>query len=314
MDRESATRLIERIVHAIEAEQFPARVRELHVFGSYARGAFDPGDLDLILIHDPAPELLIRLEAELSKKYGDNFMYWPRGQCPERKFESMMRRVMRRPGEKMDIVLSTSMDKVAEMGENLANAHRIMIWSDSDRNWRSKLDSITPDPKAGRHERAHFGNLKRFNSQLHTMVNVSEAISQGFLKFTRIDAEKVEPNLNPLYQHWYDWWVRSKVMGKNSMKLLRYGMWWLQEQPGQARRRPNPPQHDGTMYSHDRKYVVYFGNPPLYAVYQVCHGDRRNVGACLIPHFRREEPSEMFVFEQGDRTNQKKLEQIMRRV
>lgn len=101
---------------------------------------------------------------------------------------------------------------------------RILIWSDSDRDWGPKLNSIKPDPSAGRDERAHFTYLKRFDSQLQTMANVTEAISQGFLKLTRFDAEKVEPNLNPLYQHSYDWWVHCKVMGKRSMKLLPYGM------------------------------------------------------------------------------------------
>jgi Nucleotidyltransferase domain len=313
MDRQIATRQIERIVHAIEDEKFPTRVRELHVFGSYARGALNPGDLDLILIHDPASELLERLKVELVKKHGNNFLYWPRGQWPEQKFESMMRQVMRRPGEKMDILLGTSMAKITEMGENIANAHRVLIWSDSDRNWRVKLDSIKPDPSAGRCERAHFANLKRFNSNLRTMVNVTEAVSQGFLKLTRIDAEQVEPTLNSMYQHWYDWWMQCKVMGKNSMKLLRHGMWWLQEQRSQARRRPHSPRHDCTMYSEDWKYVVYFGNPPLYAAYRVCHGDHRHVRVCLIPHFKRREPNEMFVFEQGERTDQKELEQIMHR-
>lgn len=311
MDRQTATRQIERIIHAIEGEKFPTKVRELHVFGSYARGALNPGDLDLILIHEPAPELLERLKAELVKKYGENFMDWPKGQWPERKFESMMRRVMRRPGEKMDILLGTSMEKITEMGENIANAHRVLIWSDSDRDWRGKLHSIKPDPNTGRYDRAHFANLKRFNGDLHTMVNVTEAVSQGFLKLTRIDAEKVEPTLNPQYQHWYAWWVRCQVMGRKSMKLLRHGLWWLQKQRGQACRRPEPPQRDGTMYSEDRKYVVYFGNPPLYAAYRVCRGDHRQVRVCLIPHFKRGEPNEMFVFEKGERTDQKKLEQIM---
>src|SRR5262245_16599877 len=98
MDRQIATRQIERIVQAIEGEKFPTTVRELHVFGSYARGALNPSDLDLILVHDPAPELLERLKAALVEKYGKNVMCWPRGQWPERKFESMMRGVVRRPG------------------------------------------------------------------------------------------------------------------------------------------------------------------------------------------------------------------------
>jgi hypothetical protein len=313
MDRQIATRQIERIIQAIEGDKFPVKVRELYVFGSFARGALSPSDLDLIVIHDPAVELLDGLKKALIEKYGGCFTSWPRGQWPERKFESMMRGVMRRPGEKMDILLGTSMTKVAEMGENIANAHRVLIWSESDRNWRLKLDSIKLDPKAGRHERAHFANLKRFNGDLQAMVNATEAISQGFLKLTRIDAESVEPKLNSLYQHWYDWWVGCKVMGKNSMKLLHHGMWWLQGQRGQAGRQPIPPQHDGTMSSRDGKYIVYFGNPSLHAVYGVCDGDRRQVRVCLIPHFRKGEPNEMFVFEKGERTNQKELEKIMHR-
>ncbi len=145
------------------------------------------------------------------------------------------------------------------------------------------------------------------------MVNVTEAVSRGFLKLNRIDAEEVEPTLNPLYQHWYDWWVKCDIMGRNSMKLLRYGMWWLQGQRGQSRQRPYPPRHDCSMQSNDRKYVVYFGKPPLYAVCHVCHGDHRQVRACLIPHFKRGDPSEMFVFEQGERTDKKELEKLMNR-
>jgi hypothetical protein len=37
MDRQNATLKIERIINAIEAEKFPTKVRELYVFGSYAR-------------------------------------------------------------------------------------------------------------------------------------------------------------------------------------------------------------------------------------------------------------------------------------
>src|SRR5256885_1896131 len=110
MDREKATRQIERIIHAIESGKFPVKVRELHVFGSFALGALDPGDLDLILIHEPAPELLEGLKTEAIKKYGESFLHWPPGQSPERKFKSMMGAVMRRPGEKMDILLADSIE------------------------------------------------------------------------------------------------------------------------------------------------------------------------------------------------------------
>jgi len=131
------------------------------------------------------------------------------------------------------------------------------------------------------------------------MLNVTEAINQGFVKFTRIGTETVEPMLNPIYEHWYDRWVQCKVMGKASMKLLRHGMWWMQQQRGQKYRRPWAPDHDGNMCSEDRKYAVYFGKPPLYATYNVCDGRHRYMRICMIPHFKRGQANEMFIFERA---------------
>ncbi len=313
MDRQTASRQIERMVQAIEDGKFPAKIRELHVFGSYARGALDPGDLDLIVIHEDVSEMLKSMQAELIEKHGESFLCWPRGQWPERKFETTMRKVMRRPGEKMDILFGTSMEKLDLIGNIVANSPRVLIWSETDRDWQGKLESIKPDPNAGRHERPHFANLKRFNDYRHTMENVTEAVSQGFLKLTRIDAASVEPSLNPLYQDRYDWWIKCKVMGMESMKLLLHGMWWMQKQRGQALQLPCPPRHDGVMTSEDRKYAVHFGKPSLYSVYQVCLGDHRLVTLCLIPHFKRNEPNELFVFERGTRRDQKEMEKIMDR-
>jgi hypothetical protein len=90
-------------------------------------------------------------------------------------------------------------------------------------------------------------------------------------------------------------------------------MWWMQQQHGQTWEQPNPPHHDGTMHSNNWKYAVYFGTPPLYAVYGVCRNDHRRIRICLIPHFKRDEPNEMFVFERGHKTSRKEFEAIMHR-
>lgn len=311
VERQKATRRIERIVEAIEREAFPAKVKEFYVFGSYARGALHPGDLDLIVVHAAAPELLEQFKAEMVNKHGENIMHWPRGGWPERKLDPLMRTVMRKPGEKMDILLGTSMERINEMGDSIAKTHRVLIWSETDRDWRAKINSIQPDPRAGRHERAHFADLRLFRGDVRTMLNVTEAISQRFLRLTRLDADATAPKLNPLYQHWYDWWVECKVMGQQSMKLLKHGIWWMQQQHGQREQRPFPPRATGGMVSEDGKYAVYFGQPPLYATYEVCYGNRKRERVCLIPHFKKWQPHEMFVFEKGERTDEKALERII---
>lgn len=290
MDRNIATSKIERIIHAIESDKFPVRVRELHVFGSYARGALDPGDLDLIVIHDSPQELLEKIKCEFDNKYGKHS--WPSGVYAYRKLESLMRAVMRKPGEKMDIFLGVSMNEINIVGEKV---DRVLIWSDSDHNWRERLESIKPDPSAGRYDRGHFANARRFRTDRHTMTAITQDIDKGILKLTRIDAESVKPILNPLYLRRYERTVLFN--GKKSAKLYRLAMWWLQEQDGQAYKVPD---HFGRcmIHSDDYKYVVYYGNPPLFEACKVGHPF---VKVCMIPHFKRGEPNEIFVFEKGDK-------------
>jgi predicted nucleotidyltransferase len=59
MNREQWTKKLVRIVTDIEAGRTPAAVRELYVFGSYAHGAVECKDLDLVVIHDEPPAELI---------------------------------------------------------------------------------------------------------------------------------------------------------------------------------------------------------------------------------------------------------------
>jgi hypothetical protein len=300
---------LERILKAIEAGAFPARIKELHVFGSYARGALNLDDLDLIVVHEPAPRRLMeRFEEEIVRKYGSDIMYWRTS--PERKFHALMCRPMRRPGEKMDILLGTSIDEVLRRGNNLANAQRVLLWSEADRDWRSQLRAMKADPSAGRYERGHFAPVRRFHCEASTMEKVSEAIAKRIIKLTRIASESVDlSRLNPTYRHWLDWWTHCKVMGKDSMKLLPYGLWWMQQQRGQGKKSPHPPSHDAVMPSEDFKYAVFFGRPSLYAVlnFDPAKGYRK---ICLIPHFKRNVPNELFIFQCGEKFVKAELDKI----
>jgi hypothetical protein len=210
------------------------------------------------------------------------------------------------------MLLTTSLKTLFRRGKNIEKAPRAMIWSKSDRSWRAKIAAIKVDPKAGRHPRHHFADIKRFSCDLSMMVNVSEAITGGFLKLTKIDAATVEPRLNPIYQRWQDHWVHCEVMGKNSLKLLQYGMWWMQQQRGQNVTPPYPP-HQCVMTSEDGNYAVYFGSPPLHAVYELLRETNRRARICLIPHFKRDQVNELFIFQRGQRRDKKELESIMNR-
>jgi predicted nucleotidyltransferase len=52
MKHEQYTQKLRRILTTLNTESFRAVPRALYVFGSYARGAPEPGDLDLLLVYD----------------------------------------------------------------------------------------------------------------------------------------------------------------------------------------------------------------------------------------------------------------------
>jgi predicted nucleotidyltransferase len=65
MNRETWTKKLARIIADIEAGKTPAPVRELYIFGSYARGTLECRDLDLVVVHE---EPSTKLMDELKKK------------------------------------------------------------------------------------------------------------------------------------------------------------------------------------------------------------------------------------------------------
>lgn len=308
MDRAKATRQLVRIIEAIEAEAFPTRIKELHVFGSYARGALNPGDLDLILIHYPAPpEVMEEIKRSITQKYGHHSITWLPVTWPDRKFETIMRRVMRRPGEKMDIILGTTLKEALRYHQTIAASKIISLWSEQNPNWQQRLSAIKQNKDAGRYARGHFAEARRFNSRLGYMTAVSKLIKSKVFKLTRIDAERTTPDLNSLYQHWYDHWVDCSVMGKDSMKLLMHGMWWMQHQRGQAWEKPSIWGHDNVLWSGDSRYVAYFGHPSLHHLYRLTEVENRVVRMCMIPHFKRGKPNLLYVLERGRRFSEKRF-------
>ena len=65
MNREQWTKKLSRMIADFEAGKTPAPVRDLYVFGSYARGAVECRDLDLVVVYEKPPAELMK---ELQKK------------------------------------------------------------------------------------------------------------------------------------------------------------------------------------------------------------------------------------------------------
>ena len=231
-------------------------------------GALEPNDLDLIVVHDkPSEEILAPLDGAVKSYSYDEL---DQSLKAYGRFEAAMRKVFRRGGERMDIKLAESLDTAANQLVDVPRGEIRLVWSESDPDWRSHLAGIEPNPTAGRHPRHHFINVKRAGCHLEAVETVTEMIDTGGLSLEKLQIDAAPPRLSREFQHWLDHWTRIHCMGADSLKVLPWGMWWLQEQGAS---RPWIDRPTGLM-DQDRRFLVQIGRMHLDQViyfFQIAH-------------------------------------------
>ena len=130
------------------------------------------------------------------------------------------------------------------------------------------------------------------------MECTTEAQKLGFLKLERIDLAAIELTLNPLYRKWNDYWASIPCFGRDTLRTLEFGMWWVQQQKGQATKCPGLDRCE--LVTQDGQYVALLGRPPLWRLHQFTDQEAQIKRICMIPHFKRDYPKEAFVFERGE--------------
>jgi predicted nucleotidyltransferase len=292
MTRDRWIEKLRTIVSRVEAGEAPARIREIHVFGSFARGAMEPNDLDLIVVHDRPSEAVLAplLKAVKSYSYDD----LDRSFKAYQRFEAALRKVFRRGGERMDVKLAESLESAVSALVDIPRGEIRLVWSESNRDWRANVAAIAASPTAGRHPRNHFISVKRAGCALVDVEKVTEMIDVGVLSLEKLRLDDIDPGLNREFQHWLDHWTRLRCMGSDALKVLPWGMWWLQEQ-GAAR-----PRIDRTeLIDKDWRFRVEIGRLYPYYVFSLFEAHPTMVRQCLIPHRRVREENWMYVFERG---------------
>jgi hypothetical protein len=298
MNREQFTKKLVRVIETIESGALPARVREFYVFGSYSRGALEPGDLDVIVIHDRPPrdyeEALLRHFQE--KGYSVTEQIFKAAD----KLRADMCRPLRRPGEKIQILLAQKLDELVGEGSKIKHDDLILLWSEADQDYRPRLESIRPDSEAGRASRDHIIELKRLYDTISTMERTVELIRKEELVLTRIAINSIDCQLSAYHSHWLAWWTQCKIMGKDSMKLLPYAMWWLQRH----RQQSGLPDSQCVVWSKTGTHRVHLGRPSLGWMIGEFHCSSKVKRQCLIPHLKTGQPNELLVFERGKKWSQ----------
>ncbi|MBC7856978.1 MAG: nucleotidyltransferase domain-containing protein [Pirellulaceae bacterium] len=292
MKREQFTAKLVRILKTLDSASFPARVREVYVFGSYSRGALEPGDLDLLVVHDRAsPEY----EAAAIKHFTDRGSSDIEAICRSvSKFRTEMSRTFRKPGERVQVLLTMELRYVVGKESRIKETDLVLLWSQNDRNWEEKLGAIRADASAGRAPRDHIIPLSRLHDRVKTMEEVVGMIADDRLLFGRISADNIPDRLNKYHSKLLQRWTIHKVMGVKSTEILRYAMWWL-EQHRQLWGLRNRTE----ILSQKRTHRLEIGKPSLGWMLGVFKSDPRIVRQCLIPHFRSKGPNELLTFERG---------------
>jgi len=293
MKREVATKKLERMLEAIEAGQVPVNVREFYVFGSYARGAPEPKDLDLLLFYDGDESLRDRIYRDLEAQGFSSLEIVRKG---AQRFLTEIKRSLCRPGEQIDLGIERHDPSGSNRFRNdRIEQEKILLWSQEDHDWRTKLAAVRPDPMAGHYERGHFFPLRRLHASLVEMNAVIELLAADQLVLTKIPVDKIDPKISSAHQHWVDHWSACRAFGKNTFKLLTWAFWWL-EQHHQRYDRQKYPQV-GPGYIATKTHLVLMGRPSLCEMQAALRRGKDRV--CLIPHLKKAGPNELLVFERG---------------
>src|SRR2546423_3183400 len=114
------------MIEAIQSGSLPARVREFYVFGSYSRGALEPDDLDVIVIHDAPPAAY---DGAMRRRLAGRFNPTEYIFKAHAHFEADMRRPLRKPGERVQILLARKVDDLVGPGSKIRREDLILLWS-----------------------------------------------------------------------------------------------------------------------------------------------------------------------------------------
>lgn len=289
MNRDLWTKKLTRIIAAIEAGEMPATVRELYIFGSYARGAIECKDLDLVVVHDEPPTKLMEELKKKAKAKARTFLDGLVGH--ELRFKALMGKAIRRPGEDIDILIGQDLPSILQ-GRPIQESELRLVWSATDGAWQKKLGAIQVDANAGSAPRAQFISPKLAQSTEDDVNGVTSLLAEQALILTRIRVETLEAE--PLPDEWAQTFLRRR-WGTKSRALLPFAFAWFGSQNVESIDVREP----GEIWDGERRFRVQLGRLYLYWMVKLFQEEPKLQRQCLIPHFRRVYAKELLIFERG---------------
>ncbi|MFD9715835.1 hypothetical protein [Streptomyces sp. NPDC059076] len=193
--------------HRLEAGDWPlGLVDEVSVFGSYARGAIEPGDLDIAITHRVDSDLADEVVGALS--YGRDPM-------------AVMKRALK--GSRRGIQFQFNQN--AALTEN--GIELTLLWKRGDSPARAleRLDALRPDPAAGRAPRDHmiepFEGLDRW-IPLPVRAQLVELVDSGGVNIERLELTEGEPSHPDAVEMLEDRWSESSPLRRAAAAALHH--------------------------------------------------------------------------------------------
>lgn len=223
MKRERATALLQEMLTRLDAGERPLDlVDAVHVFGSYARGALEPSDVDVAVTHHVDPDCSAEVVSDLM--YGRDPM-------------ASMKRALK--GNKRGIQFQFNQNAaLAEMG-----TEPFLLWQRGDTlaEAQKRLASLVADPSAGRAERDHmieqFDGLDQWIPRpvRAELVSLSSA---GAIEIRRLELADTQPT-HPAAMAVLNRWVETSPLRRAAAAALRQAEMtghqpntlWVQGQP-----------------------------------------------------------------------------------
>jgi len=287
--REQCQSLLERIASDVCAKNLPIEVHAVYVFGSFARGALESNDLDVVIVHAPYQNE----EQEKEQKEAINRDGWRKAAQIARRHLTTTRRILVKPGEKVDLLFGTSLQDACQFMIFKPEDMRL-IWSMTTPNVKKNLNGIVVNPAAGRFERTEFISPRRIGDRREVVEEVTMMLNRKELLLKRIPLEELVVKLTANYQRRLDWWNELQAMGRDALKCLPYGLQWMQSQ------RAGEVYVDGpTLHSKGWTRRVQMGRLSLWKMRWYFGRFREMKRQCLIPQMKRSELNELLVFERG---------------
>jgi predicted nucleotidyltransferase len=305
MKREKAIEKLKRMLQLIDGGELPIAPLAFYVFGSVARGALEPHDLDVIVV----------LELDKSEPTdGRSIEEFLRIRAER---EAQAKSLLRRQGGRCDLIWAYHFEDINN--DNIKN-NAVLLWASDDRDWSTKLAAMKVNPAAERFQRNHFFPIKRLQLDLGDMNWIMAMQDHEQLTITHIPVNSANiPKVskyhgdllsrwNELDERWREaeaeWaeqeneggrWRISEVFGKKTWETVPWALTWLTQERVRADRHVIK----CVIRTKKKSHVVLLGKPSPRLAVCMLHESPKLKKVCLIPQFHRDGPNELLVFERG---------------